>query len=88
MPRVAYLRLPMAGNNDWYSPAGGNDPGFPRPFKSVAPPSTGPIHDIPDWKLPEKYKRKNWDTMADLRDVNPYPSTGYRDTHLKYEDGW
>lgn len=72
-----------------YSPAGGNPVPYEEHFKSdVDMSQVSRIREVPEWKLPEKYRRGNWQTMEDLSNCHPYPTTGYNDNYLSYEDGW
>ena len=74
----------------WYSPAGGNDPEYPEYQKMSGP-----------WKkqmrrhvahVREQNERQifgpGWETMDDIKDTNPYATTGYSNHCLSREDGY
>ena len=65
------------------SPAGGNDPGFDRPFEMPPGRELSRVTELPWWNEPTM--GDNWERREEYL---PFASTGYDDTHLSREDGW
>jgi hypothetical protein len=74
--------------SNWVSPTDNPKPYEQHFEKNVDMSQMSRVNEIPNWKLAEKHKSKNWKTMEDLSNCHPYTPTSYNDNYLSYEDGW